>query len=69
MLNLVRARMERLISAVAPLETKEFMPKAIFKFSTNVQEYMNGTYSSQHRWGCYESLFAGECSRKSCASY
>ena len=29
----------------SPLKTKEFTPKAIFKFSTNVQEY-NGTYSS-----------------------
>ena len=50
-----------------PLKTKELTPKAIFKFSTNVQEY-NGTYSSQHRCGCYESLFAGESSRKFYAS-
>ena len=50
---------------VSPLETKRFTPKV----NLNCHKYFkNGTFSSQHRCGCHNSLFAGNCSRKSYAS-
>ena len=65
-LDLVRARMEHGLISALRWKRKD---SRLRRFLNCHKHFKNGRYSSQHRYGCRESLFAGECSRKSYASY
>ena len=65
MFNLVRATMERALISSLRWKRKD----SLLRRFLNCHKYFKiGTFSSQLRCGCHNSLFAGDCSRKSYAS-